>query len=343
MITLDTFIGNTELIQLLKIEVMAARMRNKEMPHVLLKGPAGCGKTTLGEVLAREFGGELTTLTPNTAKNADDLRKFFLEMPDQGYDEEGKIVGKIDPQIVFIDEVHQLSLLAQELLGIAMHDWRLPVRVGGKDEFEWVPRFTLVGATTVPGKLSKPFRDRFKVQALFETYSHRESLEIVDVHARNEGLQLGEGVSDSIAKRSRGVGRLLVRYLDRLASAAVVASQVRPEGSNVITLPLANKMFADFLKVDDRGLTKTDIKILKQLHLLEDPVGLDTLAAITNEEKSTIEQEIEPYLVQEGLLARTKRGRVITDEGRRYLHTAGYIKLAPTSARGGRIMGASEK
>lgn len=343
MITLDTFIGNAEMIQLLKIETMAARARNKEIPHILLKGPAGCGKTTLAEAIARESGNKPLTLTPNTAKNADLLRKFFLEMPDQGYDEEGNIVDKINPQIVFIDEVHQLSLLAQELLGIAMHDWRLPVRVGGRDEFEWVPRFTLIGATTLPGKLSKPFRDRFKIQALFETYDQDESLEIVSIHARNEGLQLGEGVAESIAKRSRGVGRLLVRFLDRLAAAAVVASQVRPEGSNVITLALANKVFTDFLKVDDRGLTKTDIKILKQLNKMEDPVGVDTLAAIANEDKSTLEQEVEPYLVQEGLMARTKRGRVLTDEGRRYLHTAGYIKDMPTVGRLGRVIGAPER
>jgi Holliday junction DNA helicase RuvB len=340
MITLDTFIGNTELIQLLKIETMAARARNKELPHVLLKGPAGCGKTTLGEAIAREFGTKPLTLTPNTSKKADLLRKFFLDMPDHGYDPEGNIVGEIQPQVVFIDEVHQLSLQAQELLGIAMHDWRLPVRVDGRDEFEWVPRFTLIGATTLPGKLSKPFRDRFKIQAQFETYSQDESLEIIGIHARNEGLELGEGVAEAIANRSRGVGRLLVRFLDRLAAAAVVASQVRPEASHVITRQLADKMFTDFLKVDDRGLTTTDLKILKSLHKQEDAVGLDTLATVVNEDKSTIEQEVEPYLVQEGLVARTKRGRIITDEGRRYLHTAGYIKEAPSAGRVGRVIGA---
>jgi len=343
MITLDTFIGNTEMIQLLKIETLAAKVRNQELPHILLKGPAGCGKTTLAEAIAREFGNKPLTLTPNTAKKSELLRKFFLSMPDQGYDEEGNIKGKINPQVVFIDEVHQLSLLAQELLGVAMHDWRLPVRVNGRDEFEWVPRFTLIGATTLPGKLSKPFRDRFKIQALFETYSQDESLEIVKVHARNEGLQLGEGVANAITKRSRGVGRLLVRFLDRLAAAAVVASQVRPDAGNVITLPLANKVFADFLKIDDRGLTKTDVKILKQLNKMEDPVGVDTLAAIANEDKSTLEQEVEPYLVQEGLMSRTKRGRILTDEGRRYLYTAGYIKNAPTMGRIGRVIGAPEK
>ena len=346
MITLDTFIGNAEMIQLLKIETLAAKARNKELPHILLKGPAGCGKTTLGEAIAREFGNKPLTLTPNTAKNSDLLRKFFLNMPDDGYDEEGNIVGvhdPINPQIVFIDEVHQLSLLAQELLGIAMHDWRLPVTVEGRDEFEWVPRFTLIGATTLPGKLSKPFRDRFKVQALFETYDQDESLEIIGLHARNEGLQLGEGVPEAIATRSRGVGRLLVRFLDRLASAAVVASQVRPEAKNVITLPLANKVFTDFLKIDDRGLTKTDIKILRQLHKMQDPVGVDTLAAVTNEDKSTLEYEVEPYLTQEGLMARTKRGRVLTDEGRRYLHTSGYIKEAPSMGRMGRVIGAPER
>jgi Holliday junction DNA helicase RuvB len=343
MINLDTFIGNTEMIQLLKIECLAAKARNKELPHILLKGPAGCGKTTLGEALAREFGNKPLTLTPNTAKNSDLLRKFFLNMPDEGYDEEGNIVDKINPQIVFIDEVHQLSLLAQELLGIAMHDWRLPVTVDGRDEFEWVPRFTLIGATTLPGKLSKPFRDRFKVQALFETYDQDESLKIVGLHAQSEELQLGEGVAEAIATRSRGVGRLVVNLLGRLASAAAAAAAANPEMGKIITLPLANKMFTDLLHIDDRGLSKTDIKILRQLHKIQDPVGVDTLAAITNEDKSTLENEVEPYLVQEGLMARTKRGRVLTDEGRRYLHTSGYIKEAPSMGRMGRVIGAPER
>jgi Holliday junction DNA helicase RuvB len=339
MITLDTFIGNTELIQLLKIEILAARARNTELPHVLLKGPAGCGKTSLGEVIARAFGSELLTLTPNTAKRGELLRKFFLGMSDRGYTPEGEITGKIEPSIVFIDEVHQLSMVAQELLGVAMHDWRIPVRVEGKDCFEWVPRFTLIGATTLPGKLSKPFRDRFKIQAQFETYSLQESLDIVDLHAQKEGLRLERGVAESIANRSRGVGRLIVRFLDRLAAAAVVASQGNPKSKNLISTMLAEKMFADFLQVDDRGLTRVDVKILKELYSAEDPVGLDTLSTIVNEDKSTVEGEVEPYLVQQGLVSRTKRGRIITEGGRKYLRDAGYVGKDTSTTRVGRIMG----
>lgn len=343
MITLDSFIGNEDLKALLKIEALAAKARNQALPHVLLKGPAGCGKTTLAEAIAREFGAKPLALTPNTAKKPEYLRKFFLDMPEQGYDETGKVIGQIQSQVVFIDEVHQLSLVAQENLGIAMHDWKLPVRVDGRDEFEWVPRFCLIGATTLPGKLSKPFRDRFKIQAQFETYTQDESVDIVEIHARNQGLQLGEGVAETIAKRSRGVARLIVRFLDRLSAAAVVASRDRPEARHIITFQLAEKVFKDFLKVDDRGLTAADLKVLKQLHRMEDPVGVETLATVINEDKSTVEQEVEPYLVQEGLIARTKRGRIITDEGRRYLRAEGYVKDMPSMGRVGRLVGAPEK
>ena len=224
-----------------------------------------------------------------------------------------------------------------------MHDWKLPVRVNGRDEFEWIPRFCLIGATTLPGKLSKPFRDRFKIQAQFETYTQDESIKIVEIHARNQGLLLGEGVAESIAKRSRGVARLIVRFLDRLIAAAEVAAKNEPEKKNMIALQLAQTVFKDFLKVDDRGLTISDLKVLKQLHKLEEPVGVETLATIINEDKSTVEQEVEPYLVQEGLIARTKRGRIITDEGRRYLQTEGYIQNMPSLGRIGRIIGVPEK
>ncbi len=339
MITMTNFVGNKDLIKLLRISIEAARVRNTALPHVLLKGPAGAGKTTLAEAIAKEFGTEPRALTPHTAKNSRELRKLFQRMPGEGYDADGKITGKIRPQIVFVDECHQLSRLAQENLGMAMQDWKLPVQVGGKDVFEWVPRFTLIGATTLPGKLSKPFLDRFRIQSEFETYSHDEAVEITHIHAGAEKITLGPGVADAIARRSRGIPRLVVRFLDRLIDAAVVAGKDDPKNASTITLPLARIMFSQFLRVDDRGLTKTDVKILKHLAVAQDPVGLDTLATVTNEDNATVGGVIEPYLIQEGLMDRTKRGRVITEQGRRYLSTAGYLQHAHTSERGARLIG----
>lgn len=341
MITLRNFIGNEDLIRLLRISIAAAKDRNAALPHILLKGPAGTGKTTLAEAVAREFGTEPLALTPATAKRNEDLRKLFHKMPGEGYDLEGRVVGRIQPQIIFIDEIHQLPLVAQENLGIAMQDWRLPVRVEGKDVFEWVPRFTLIGATTLSGKLSKPFLDRFKIQADIETYSLDEAIKIVNVHAENQSLVLFPGVAEAIAKRSRGVARLIVRFLDRVADAAVIAAQGREDLKRHISLELAETMLNHFLKVDDRGLTKSDVKILVQLAKMDEPVGIDALAVVANEERSTIQNSVEPYLIQEGLIARTKRGRIITEEGRRYLVSAGHLGTVNVPAMG-RVMGESK-
>lgn len=340
MITMKNFVGNGDLIKLLRISITAAKATNSPLPHLLLKGPAGTGKTTLAEAVAREFGTVPMALTPNTAKASSELRKLFLRMPGEGYDQDGNIIGRIQPQIVFVDECHQLPLLAQENLGIAMQDWKLPVKINGVDVFEWVPRFTLIGATTLAGKLSKPFLDRFKLQSEFETYSLDESKEIVEIQAKNLSLNLADGVSEIIARRSRGVARLVVRFLERINDARVVAAQSNPTYGQVITPDLAEHVFEEYLHIDDRGLAKTDIKILKELSKIQDPVGLETLATITNEDKGTIEKTIEPYLVQEGLICRTKRGRLLTDEGRRYLESEGYIDSSPELQRVGRLIGA---
>jgi len=341
VIKLQDFVGNEDLIKVLRISIIAAKERNDVLPHILLRGPAGTGKTTLAEAIAAEFGCVPLTLTPATAKKAEDLRKLFLKMPSDGYSDQGKVVGKIQPQIIFVDEVHQLPLLAQENLGIAMQDWRLAVRVNGRDAFEWVPRFTLIGATTMPGKLSKPFLDRFKIQANLDTYKLEEAVEITLFHAKARNLELEEGVALAIARRSRGVARLIVRFLDRVADAAVVVSQGTEADKNKISLEVAELMLSEFLKVDKRGLTPSDIKILIHLSMLDKPVGIDALAAISNEDKQSVERTIEPYLIQEGLLTRTTRGRLITDEGRKYLAVEGHTTAQPGLARA-RVIGAQE-
>lgn len=342
MITLDNFIGNTDFRRLLKLSILAAKQLNSALPHVLLTGPPGTGKTTLAEAVAREFNTKPLCLTPATAKKPEELRKIFLRMPGEGYDREGKIIGPIHPQIIFIDECHQLSLIAQENLGIAMQDWRLPVRVNGMDTFEWVPRFTLMGATTLPGKLSKPFLDRFKIQSLFETYDFDESVCIANLQAATLGITLGEGVPQAVARRSRGVARLIVRFLERIRDAAIVAARDNKTYDRVITLGLAEAVFRDFLKIDDRGLTTTDLKILTVLCKQSDPVGVELLAAAANEDKGTIEYSIEPYLLQEGLIARTKRGRIITEEGRRYLETSGHMPATSRDSSERRVLEVSK-
>lgn len=342
MLNLDNFVGNNDLRQQLKVAILAARETNSPLHHVLLKGPAGTGKTTLASVVAKEFGTELRVLTPGTAKKVEDLRKLFLDMPSKGYNPEtGQVVGPIQQQVVFCDEVHQLSLVAQENLGIAMQDWRLPINLDGLDVFEWVPRFTLIGATTLPGKLSKPFQDRFRFQAEFEPYSLEEAVKICILHADQLSIRIEPGAAEAIAKRSRGVARLVVRFLERLHDYAVVLAKNNTSFQNVITRDLAEAVFQRFLKVDEKGLTKTDIKVLKHLSQFRDPIGVDSLAVVANEDKATMERTVEPYLIQTGLLVRTKRGRLITEAGRRHLEASGHLERSAPHAGAGRVIGAS--
>lgn len=330
-------IGNNETASQLNIAQISAQRRHKALPHTLLTGAAGCGKTSTAKHTANSSGCDMISISPDSIKARFDVAILAKRCDRSGYNDNGKLVNPeaIRPSIIFIDEIHNLSLAAQEHLGILMEEWRIPVspkeakllklRTTGEQSMYWAPQFTLMGATTNDGKLSKPFRDRFKLRFVFTPYSFEESIEIVKVHAERLRIKIDEGGAQEIAKRGRGVPRILVSLLERCRDAAIVAgAESVGEYSESVTQELAVVAFFK-LGIDPTGLTTTDVKLLQTLHKIGDPVGLDNLATILNESPKVLSEAIEPYLIQKGLILRASRGRTITDKGIEYLAERGHI------------------
>jgi len=339
-------IGNEDIFKQLEVAVVSAQTENKSIPHILLSGAAGCGKTSIARFVAETFGGDFIEVTPESIQDRNDMLRIKRLLNREGYNYIGDIVNQIRPTVVFIDEVHRLKITGQEHLGLAMENWAIPVeekqvRVSLSGKFgynlkgriRWCPRFTLIGATTNDGLLSKPFKDRFKLRFLLNIYSLEESIEIIRVHARrlNEAnakrkamdgtkrITLTYEAVKEISKRGRGVPRILVALLERCRDMAI------SHGMDVVDETMAVATFI-LLGIDESGLTQVDIKLMTSLYESEDPIGLDNLAIIINESKQTIKDTIEPHLIQEGLVSRAQRGRVLTSKGRRYLMENGLIE-----------------
>ena len=311
-------IGNKNTKEQIYIALEAARKRNMSLPHMLFAGSAGCGKTSMARELAKVGGVDFLAVSPDTLKDKKEILKALDRLNYDNYNEKGDITGIIRPTIIFIDEIHKLSLPAQETLGIAMEDFML--ETGRPNKYYWFPYFTLIGATTLSGHLSKPFYDRFKLIFDFKPYNHEDSCEIIRFHAGRLGVSLFKKADEEIAKRSRGVPRLMVRYLERLRDLAL--SQNKP----LVTPKMVHELFIK-LGINEDGYTKTEIKILETLYGADKPIGLDNLAIITNESARTIRETIEPYLIQRGLIMRSGSGRIITRTGREYLDSKGHVAV----------------
>lgn len=312
------FIGNTEIKRQIAIATSSCRNRNVALPHMLFSGAAGCGKTTLAKNTSGWLGTEFISVLPQALKSMKDVLGLFKRLSHENYDPKGNRVGIIKPSVVFIDEIHNLKPLeVQEWLGIAMENFELESENSGK--YIWLPYFTLVGATTDDGKLSKPFRDRFKLRFVFETYSSIEAAKIVLSHAERLGINIDTPAAQAIAKRGRGIPRILVGYLERARDIACVCKM------DTITTDIVAETFK-VLGVDDLGLTETELKILKTLYDVKEPVGLDNLSIVVNEAPKTILSSIEPFLIQRGFVIRTGRGRTITEAGVKHLEKSGHFE-----------------
>jgi len=314
-------IGNQSIILQINIAAKSAAQQNKSIPHIMLSGAAGCGKTTTAQYIATITGAKFMSIACDSLKTSEDIYTLVNALDDTGWTNHGqKINGsKIRPTVVFIDEIHGLATKAQEYLGILMEQWELPSKidksgttVGKEVPRKWAPRFTLIGATTDDGKLGKPFRDRFKLRFLFTPYNYEESLQIVQLHADRMHIPINEQAKHEIAKRGRGVPRVLIRYLERCYDMALAV------GYDGITEEIAILQFSE-LGVDENGLDEVDIKLLIALYEIGEPVGLDNLAVQLIQPPKVLSETSEPFLVQQGFIVRTSRGRKITSKGKQYL------------------------
>jgi Holliday junction DNA helicase RuvB len=294
---LTDYIGQEKQKQKLKIFIEAAKMRQEPLDHVLLYGPPGLGKTTLSNIIANEMSVNIKITSGPAIERPGDLAAILNNLQEN--------------DVLFIDEIHRLNRAVEEVLYPAMEDYTLDIVIGKGPGARSVridlPKFTLVGATTRAGQLTSPLRDRFGVICKLELYTDDELAKIVKRSADIMSVEIDRQATKEISRRSRGTPRIVNRLLKRVRDYAQVI------GDGIITDDLASKAL-DLLEVDKLGLDGVDRKIVLTImdKFSGGPVGLDTLAASTGEEKITIEDVYEPYLLQLGFLNRTPRGRVLT-------------------------------
>ncbi|MBR2833330.1 MAG: Holliday junction branch migration DNA helicase RuvB [Bacilli bacterium] len=302
--SIDEYIGQTEVKENLEIFIKAAKMRDEALDHVLLYGPPGLGKTTMAYIIANELESSIKTTSGPAIEKSGDL---------------AAVLSSLEPgDVLFIDEIHRIPRFIEEILYSAMEDFTLDIIVGSDSSSRNIkidlPPFTLVGATTRAGDLTGPLRDRFGIVSKLNFYTEEELTEIVKRTSRVLNSPIEDDAAIELARRSRGTPRIANRLFKRVRDYALVL------GSGKIDLKIT-KIALDKLKVDSFGLDETDYNLLKSIieKFNGGPVGIDALASSIGEEVTTIEDVYEPYLLQNGFLKRTSRGRIVTEKAYEHL------------------------
>lgn len=304
---LDDYSGQDKIKKNIKVFIESAKKRNAVLDHILFYGPPGLGKTTLAGIIANEMGVNMKITTGPTIERAGDLAAMLTSL------EEG--------DILFIDEIHRISKNIEEILYPAMEDYAIDILVGSGNNSKSIrlelPKFTLIGATTRAGSLSAPLRDRFGSINRLELYNPEELKKIARRDAEILKIKITDDALDELSIRSRGTPRIAIRILKRLRDFAVV------NNSGIIDLKIAKEAL-EALDIDASGLDNTDIRVLKAIHegFKNGPVGIETLAAYCGEDAGTIEDVCEPFLMQSGFMAKTPRGRILTEKGIEYMSSS---------------------
>jgi len=315
---IDEYVGQTKIKENLKIYIRAALGRGEAMDHVLLAGPPGLGKTSLAYIIGEELGVEVRIAAGPTLERGGDLAAILNNLQER--------------EVLFIDEIHRMNRAVEEVLYPAMEDFQLDMVLGTGPGAQSVrlplPRFTLIGATTRAGLLTSPLRARFGIQCSMDFYTPKELQLILQRSAARLQIGISEEGARELACRCRGTPRIANRLLKRVRDFADV------EGTGVIDLPIV-RLALDRLEVDEQGLDAMDIRILSAIALKFDggPVGLSNLTAAIGEETDTIEEVYEPFLIQQGFLQRTPRGRILTSRGYQHLGLKGLSAATEVEQR----------